>query len=936
MIDLSRFNATSFQDLAATLAVAHFGHGIRPMGSGADGGRDFVCESPIRWVTPGLFGEQSSTGYTVFQVKHKDRPGATHNANLSWLWSQVRDELRDWAEKPERRRTPDTLIFVTNVALTPVPGSGGFDTIMMEIKNYIKKAYERIDDAGNDEELRAIRKNQAARLLDIKAVYFWDLYQIDALVAAHADVRWANNALLTAGDVLAAIPTLLNSVPESDLERALRAHARTTLVTGGRIYFDEAGGTADGGMPVHKVMVDLPVEIVSDDGQRKRASVLRYVLGRSGRVLKPKVSRLQKPRHLIITGQPGNGKTTLSKMIVQAHRAAFLRGSAALSDDQRAVVHETDQALADLGVAPPTFPRWPVQINLAEFAQDEAVDLNATLIRRIARDVSAKSDVGEIAPNLLTKWRTRWPWLLVLDGFDEVVDPTLRRRIVEQVAEFANDCEAEDADVLIILTTRPLGFTEEIGRGLFERVDLADLKPRTALKYGEKVTSVRLANDPDRRDLVVRRLREAAADDAFENLLRTPLQVLILSIIVEQAGELSPDRFSLFDRYFQTIMTREKGKIGGFSALIRDHSGLIEEIHQQVGLTLQARAERGETTRSLVTPAELQDIAWAVLERAGFKPDRRDRQLLADIKQAATHRLVLLAPHGAEGYGFDVRSLQEYMAGQYLTSAGDAALGDRLRLVAHSPHWRNTWLFAAGRTFAQPTRHLQQLVVETIENIDENAPRRLGALFPIGPRLALDVLNDGMARSRPVWLERLITQALRLLLHPVERDLPMLTTSLVKLASFNDHTRTLIADGMRARLSSGEGRAGVEAVQRIWITTCDGLKASTQVRGLSQIKPSLTSSLLEPHERPRHTYSNQLLEDEARLVSAALGAVESTDMVSLRPLAEALTDENAALALEMMLQPLLATKPYMRRRIEADVLPTVLRAPLGQELIDEA
>ncbi len=907
------------------------------MGSGRDGGRDFVCESSITWKTPGLAGEQTSTGYSVFQVKHKDRPGATHADNVAWLWGQVRDELRDWSERPDRRRIPDTLIFVTNIALTPFPGSGGFDTITLKIDSYVQKVADRIKDAGDNEELKEIYTARAARLRSIKSIHFWDLYQIDALVAAHADVRWANNAFLTAGDVLSAIPALLNVVPESELEKALRSHARTTLVTGGRIYFDEAGGVADGGMPVHKVMVDLPVQVPADDGGgMRRTSVLRHVLGRSERVLKPKVSRLQKPRHLIITGQPGNGKTTLSKMIVQAHRAAFLRGSVALSDEQVAVIEETDQALRDLGVAPPTYPRWPVQINLAEFAQDEAVDLNATLIRRIARDVSAKSDAGEIAPNLLARWRTRWPWLLVLDGFDEVVDTTLRKRIVEQVSEFANDCEAEDADVLIVLTTRPLGFTEDIGDGLFERIELADLKPSTALKYGEKVTSVRLANGPDRRDLVIRRLKEAAADEAFENLLRTPLQVLILSIIVEQTGELSPDRFSLFDRYFQTIMTREKGKFGGFSALIRDHSGLIEEIHQQIGLTLQVRTERGETTRSLVTPAELQDAAWTVLERAGFKPAGRDRQLLEDIKNAATHRLVLLAPHGNDGYGFDVRSLQEYMAGQYLASAGDTAFADRLKMSAHNPHWRNTWLFAAGKAFAQPTRHLQQIVVETIEHIDEDAPERLGALFPVGPGLALDVLNDGMARARPIWLERLIAQALRLLATSTSADLPALAASLVKLASYNDHTRTLVADGMRALLDTDEGGVGVRAVQRIWIRACDEQKAPAHVRGLSQVKPSTTPASPDVLETPASVRPEPTLTtDQKHLFAVALHTVETEGTPSLRPLTEALKDETTARALETGLRPHLKRKPSTRRRIEAEVLPPILRTPIGPALMND-
>lgn len=45
---------------------------------------------------------------------------------------------------------------------------------------------------------------------------------------------------------------------------------------------------------------------------------------------------------------------------------------------------------------------------------------------------------------------------------------------------------------------------------------------------------------------VVKQLHEAAGDEALQNLLRTPLQVLILTIIIDGAGQIAPDRYSLF------------------------------------------------------------------------------------------------------------------------------------------------------------------------------------------------------------------------------------------------------------------------------------------------------------------------------------------------------------------------------------------------------
>jgi len=85
------------------------------------------------------------------------------------------------------------------------------------------------------------------------------------------------------------------------------------------------------------------------------------------------------------------------------------------------------------------------------------------------------------------------------------------------------------------------------------------------------------------------------------------------------------------------------------------------------------------------------------------------------------------------------------MAGLYLTSESDETVKERLALTAAGPHWRNTWLFAAGKMFSQPQRHLHDLIVGLVESIDDASPQRLSKIAPIGPRLALDLIDDGMA-----------------------------------------------------------------------------------------------------------------------------------------------------------------------------------------------
>jgi hypothetical protein len=81
------------------------------------------------------------------------------------------------------------------------------------------------------------------------------------------------------------------------------------------------------------------------------------------------------------------------------------------------------------------------------------------------------------------RWMKQWPWFLVLDGLDEVTEPTIRKRLIQRVTEFVNDAEAENCDVFVVLTTRPVGYTENIAPTQFERIDLDYVGPPEAVRY---------------------------------------------------------------------------------------------------------------------------------------------------------------------------------------------------------------------------------------------------------------------------------------------------------------------------------------------------------------------------------------------------------------------------------------------------------------------
>jgi hypothetical protein len=258
-----------------------------------------------------------------------------------------------------------------------------------------------------------------------------------------------------------------------------------------------------------------------------------------------------------------------------------------------------------------------------------------------------------------------------------------------------------------------------------------------------------------------------------------------MSVILERAGNLPPDRYQLFWRYYETVYDREAAKNTTLSPLLTRQRRLITELHEAVGLTLQARAEESGDSQALLPQHDMRVLAETRLLSLGHEPGSATSRLAGQIVAAATRRLVLLVAAEHDTVAFEIRSLQELMAGRALSSGSDEELSERLYAVAPSPHWRNVWLFAAGRTFAEGADARRDLVVGITENAD-NRPGWPGWLCPVGPELAADLLDDGLAAATPKWQRRLIDVALRALHGPGPRDPRSLARGLSATAAGNN------------------------------------------------------------------------------------------------------------------------------------------------------
>lgn len=276
--------------------------------------------------------------------------------------------------------------------------------------------------------------------------------------------------------------------------------------------------------------------------------------------------------HLLVTGGPGQGKSTLS-----------LRLAADIAE----------QWTSRDGEAPLSEPVVPLRITARSlaaridlpFAQALAESINADYGPLLREPVSASTLVGRPCG---------CRWLLIVDALDEVVDHTHRARLVNALAAWA-----EDSTYRVLLTTRPV-----------EGGVLAPLYRIGAVRYElqpfDEAALKRFAANwfpPDDARRFLRQIREAHLDE----LVQVPLLATIAAIIFAEYGTqpLPGNQYSLYETYFAHIRT---GTCSPFE-------------HHRVALLEHLARTRLETDTSLLAAARTWIVDRCCLESPTWQDD---------------------------------------------------------------------------------------------------------------------------------------------------------------------------------------------------------------------------------------------------------------------------------------------------------------------------
>jgi hypothetical protein len=451
-------------------------------------------------------------------------------------------------------------------------------------------------------------------------------------------------------------------------------------------------------------------------------------------------------RCILVRGAPGQGKSTLSQYVSQVHRSAFV---------------PSDLRPANLPVI--EMPLFPIRVDLSDYARwmsgadvfDNDSDSMKKTTKRPAAEamlewfladvMSHASGASTVVAETVQELFSRVPSLVVLDGLDEVGRPSTRANVVKEIDNFARRARTYNLPPRVVVTTRPsTNELPEPSAELFDVIVLTPLTGRQREDYLRKWSAVHGIFGSAGRTLRTT-YRSKIAEPYLDELASNPMQLTILLDLLHKRGEATPDqRTALYDSYVDLLLAREANK---HPESVRKHQTELREIIPFLGWHLQAHSEADRVNARM----SLADLKASIrhFQRTYGNPE----SVVDELFEAASDRLWALTSKLEGTYEFEVLSLREYFAANFLYRfAGEERKRfDRievLRELLQRPYWLNTARFYGGNAEVSDLSALADGIVEELR--DDPPPHAVVAgwtllidgVFTNRPRYARDVLES--------------------------------------------------------------------------------------------------------------------------------------------------------------------------------------------------
>ncbi|WP_449649063.1 NACHT domain-containing protein [Rahnella aceris] len=732
--DLTQLDTHTFEHLVNFLALKVLGNGVTGFAAGADGGRDGYLVGKACYPTP----KENWEGTWYLQSKfHK--PNLSKNPQ-TWLLQQIKDEIAEF-ENSEDRNLPDNWIIATNIEPTGKPQTGSFDKIHDLVK---KKFGDKIK-------------------IDI-----WGGRRILDFLAHDEDASRYYGHFITPGHVISALyDNLKNKSREIKyiIDHLIISQFNELIYT----KLEQAGSGSDQRPKIYELYEDLPV---SFDGVLDNPFIMKSLVSSSCNVHKASAweefgdgwrvwSKIpSRARTILLKGGPGQGKSTAGQYFSQIQKAAFiLSGKGPKVTPQIKSLATELKKHAELKGYWPSLPRVPVFIELKDYANwyNTKLESDSKSITAFICDKIYIRTTKKMTTEMFEESLRLFSWFINFDGLDEVPND-LKDTVAEEIILFTNEvCPYLDADVLILCTTRPQGYS-----GQFENLDAAvvvldPLPPEIALSCASSV--VTFSRDKDEGLQFVEVLKSAMESEQVRELMTTPLQSHIMAVVVRDGGRPPERRWELFNNFYHVMKRRESLKNfpdKKISQLLRENDVLLKSIHDRLGVSLHTKAEKSNGAEATLDKTEFKILAEKTTK---LLLDGDINAVVKTLMEATTDRLVFVnTPESSSTVRFDIRQLQEFFAAEFIYSAVTSKeLHDRLTLIGADSHWREVVHFIlSALTYNKRVAELA-ITIDILSNLDSHPNHKIKQFkkrSATGALLALRLLTEGvLEQDRQVRLQ---------------------------------------------------------------------------------------------------------------------------------------------------------------------------------------
>ncbi len=426
---------------------------------------------------------------------------------------------------------------------------------------------------------------------------------------------------------------------------------------------------------------------------------------------------------IILEGGPGQGKSTLTQMVIQIYRQQLLNKKDMDPEGRW---------------SPPGKSRLPLRIELRLFAEwltkGNGDSIEEYLAFTISRDSAGSTVVVDDIHNMVENT----PIMLVLDGLDEVGNDTVRNDVLTKIAECIYRFEDNlGADMRVIITTRPPTVSNCKEYLIdFKRFPIAPMSSSRIKNYVQRWLSVQLQDEDDRKD-IGESFEKRQNEPHVQALSKNPMQLSVLLHFIRLKGAAFPDRRAeLYREYFRTVIDRDVEK----SASLREQREIIEALHQFLGYKIHGLTETNQADGTLSRSQLLQLVKIWLQSRGNISNTAEE---LFKLGEERLGLIVALKGEGEETrYGYEIQPIREYFAAAFINDDIEGNAHEVFQNMVRRPYWREVSLFLAG--LRRPNEKAD--LIARAKNLDNE--EKLGWRQD-GRNLTLQLLQEGVFSQPP-------------------------------------------------------------------------------------------------------------------------------------------------------------------------------------------